>query len=315
MADAAARRLRVAQASRERILRLAPDADGWLDAAPALFEGLARRWRCEVGYFIGSDGPTLVARAVRGLQPLVIKAAYADDGALAREAAILHAAGGRAYPRLLDFDGQCNALLGTALGERQRVPDELMPLEGDVEAITALLQAAWEVPLAAAGTPAIGAVDRVTTWLLDAVAAGDVPAGPLADRVAGWALERREAPVTAPVVLHGHPSAKTIRRVLDADAPLPLALTSPLGWVGPREYDLAQVLVRSDRSILAADDPVVLLRSWCARLAMATGTDAEAIWQWNLVQRVTRAIASRDQAPFACELRLRAASALVTRRR
>ena len=91
------------------------------------------------------------------------------------------------------------------------------------------------------------------------------------------------------VLCHGDPHPGNL---LSVSSPRPGAPTGyvwvdPDGFLCEPEYDLGVVLRGFNDLILAADDPVVTLRSWCAVLAEATGTDAEAIWQWAYLERVT----------------------------
>ena len=46
--------------------------------------------------------------------------------------------------------------------------------------------------------------------------------------------------------------------------------------------------------MLAAPDPAGLARGWAARLGAATGVDAEEIWQWSYVERVTSGLYLRQ---------------------
>jgi streptomycin 6-kinase len=39
--------------------------------------------------------------------------------------------------------------------------------------------------------------------------------------------------------------------------------------------------------LLASDDPVARLRAYVNRLAVATGVDDQAIWEWGFVERVS----------------------------
>ena len=57
-----------------------------------------------------------------------------------------------------------------------------------------------------------------------------------------------------------------------------------------QEYDLGIWLSSWNKWVLRSGDPLVALRGRCARLAGASGTDAEAIWQWTMLHRVHRGL-------------------------
>jgi streptomycin 6-kinase len=63
-------------------------------------------------------------------------------------------------------------------------------------------------------------------------------------------------------------------------------LIDPDGVIGEREYDLAIPLRHPDRSELGGD-PCADVRGLSVRIAEPVGADAEAVWQWAFVERVS----------------------------
>ena len=69
--------------------------------------------------------------------------------------------------------------------------------------------------------------------------------------------------------------------------PIVEGFVDPDGFVCDRGYDLGVVIRSWTDEVLAAMDPEALLRGYCARLEASTGVDAETIWQWGFVERVS----------------------------
>jgi streptomycin 6-kinase len=69
---------------------------------------------------------------------------------------------------------------------------------------------------------------------------------------------------------------------LEAPAPQGFRLIDPDGLLAEAEYDLG-VLMREDPIELRAGDPWARARHLAAR----TGLDAEAVWEWGVVERVS----------------------------
>ena len=61
----------------------------------------------------------------------------------------------------------------------------------------------------------------------------------------------------------------------------------PEGFLCEPEYDLGVAARGWNTQLLASADAQADVQSWCEQLARSTGTYAEAIWQWALLERVT----------------------------
>ena len=86
------------------------------------------------------------------------------------------------------------------------------------------------------------------------------------------------------VLLHG--DAHAWNTLEDIAVPGRFKFVDPDGLVGDREYDLA-IPMREFNDDLLAGDALRLGLERCHLLADLTGTDADAIWQWGFVERVS----------------------------
>lgn len=310
--------LNIPDAVRERIRQLGPEGDRWLERAPLLLTDVARRWGVELGYVVDSASPAIVVRGRRAERPVVVKL-WADLSQHPIEERVLRAANGRGYPQLFEADAERGALLLEALGPAFDLPRA--EASGTLlDIVTRTLGAAWSVPLSAAAEadahPAV-----LLRWLIeDNPPPLDVPdCRPAIERALQYAQHRLDDDrPERHVLLHGDPAPLRFRQV---QAPRPGAesgyvLITPHGLRGEREYDLGVIIREGTRPLLQAEDAVVLVRGWCARLAGVTGTDPEVIWQWGLLQRVAHGLAVvNGPTPLAGRIYLQTATALIDRSR
>ena len=68
-------------------------------------------------------------------------------------------------------------------------------------------------------------------------------------------------------------------------------LVDPDGLLAEREYDLG-IVMREDPADLMEGDPMARAR----RLAALTGLDAQAIWEWGVVERVSTGLLGTKSA-------------------
>ena len=206
----------------------------------------------------------------------------AGRAALAREVAVLDAAGGRACARPLRHDLYRGAALIERLGRQLVVtePDR----DAQMDAICATLRTLWAV------TPPPG----LPTGADEARRLADVVGGawgrlgrpcPAAVIDHARAAAARRAAAFAPdrsVLVHG--DAHVWNTLEDPAAPGAHRLIDPDGVAGEPEYDLG-VFLREFSVDFLAGDPVALARRRAARLAATTGCDAAAIWDWGVLLR------------------------------
>ena len=303
-----------------RVLGQGPDAVDWLNSVPLVADAAARAWGVDIGYPIDQPSDAVVIRGRRGAHPVVLKLWY-DKERWRAEHAVLAAAKGMGYAKLLQADAELGALLLESLGSPLDV-DALERVGGADPAtgiIAGTLRAAWRVTPAAWRAPAAAhPAERLRDAILLHPAPLDVPdCRGAVDRALAYADQRLDADEPARHVLaHGNPHPGNLRAV---QRPRPGAesgfvLIDPRPVLAPPEYDLGVTLRDGNRQLLNAEDAVVWARDWCARLAERTATDAEAIWQWGYLHRVALGLRLvNGPAPLAGRLTLQTATALIRR--
>ncbi len=319
---------------RAHMTSLAPRWVEWQAQVPRTLEFSRRKWDLEVqGLLTRSVGSSLYEVRLRG-RDAVLK--LARPGAeLTRQADVLAGAKGNGYVHLYDRDDALGALLMERLGAS---------LESRASDLSGALPAALELPLAQESKLIGPMVDTLQeAWRLPVDAVPMLPDVPhratvlhaLIVRLAGQSgmnarygdaikralvytdhrLDLRAE--TREVLCHGDPHLGNLLEVTSPrpGAPRGYAFVDPDGILCAPEYDLGVVLRGFNQLVLAAADPVVEVRGWCATLASLTGTDAEAIWQWSYIERVSSGLYLIDQGwpergmPF-----LEAASWLIARK-
>ncbi|HZE00004.1 MAG TPA: aminoglycoside phosphotransferase family protein, partial [Micromonosporaceae bacterium] len=257
----------------------------WVAALPAIVERLCDRWSLAVGPVLGGGKGSLVLRVTRDGDDAVLKIAP-PDSKFASEIATIEAAAGRGYVRLLAHDLDVNAALLEPLGEM--LLTRSLAVEEKLDILAATLVEAWKAPKPPATSwhKAAALIDDITAdW-----ARLDRPCSvELRDTAIAYARSRRDDRTAATVLCHGDPHPAN---ALAVPWPRPGAesgyvFVDPDGFVCEPAYDLGVTVRSFSDEVLAAHDPVAMLRGWCARLAGQTGVDADAIWEWAFVERVS----------------------------
>ncbi|MDN5571044.1 MAG: aminoglycoside phosphotransferase family protein [Propionibacteriaceae bacterium] len=257
----------------DRRYAAAGGALGWPGDLCAALTRAAEAWELRpLELFDSGVGHPVVRVATAGGEA-VLKLAPRTE--LAAQARVMQADGGRAYARLLAWDAGVPALLLERLGAplHEVVPDELE----QVRVQARLLKRAWEIPLAVgerAGSKAAGLVAILDRHGRLAIEAGVVAAA----RALAAALASGEG---AEVVCHGDAHSGNVLARADET----FALVDPDGFVGERAYDLG-VTMRGFLPAVAERGPG-WVRECAAVLAEETGLDADRIWAWAFVERVT----------------------------
>jgi streptomycin 6-kinase len=112
---------------------------------------------------------------------------------------------------------------------------------------------------------------------------------PCSERLLDTALacaQRRGAAYApeASMLLHGDPHEANA--LADPDVPGAFRFVDPDGLFAEPAFDLG-ALLRDWTDDLLAGDPLALGREWCEMLARLGGADAQAIWEWALVERTS----------------------------
>ncbi len=299
---------------REHMTSLGPVWADWQARLPEVLAKCEERWGVEIGERIARRVTSSLFRVkVRGREA-VLKVALPGPH-LRQQAQVLESARGEGYVYLYDRDDDLGALLLESLGGTLEArgealyqslpPNVLLPLIHDSELVKPLvdtLKVAWKLPHELAEVPdettyKAAQLRDLIDRLADSLGVREQHADAIA-RARIYAEQRLGAREESwMVVCHGDPHPGNLLEVPHPrpGAPTGYVWVDPDGFLCEPEYDLGVVLRGFNRLILAAEDPVVTLRSWCAVLAEATGTDAEAIWQWAFIERVSSGLYLMDQ--------------------
>jgi streptomycin 6-kinase len=266
---------------------LAAGADEWLRDLPGLVASLERDWSISVGRPYDDPTEAFVAEAtLADGTPAVLKLHIPRPGRHAEnEITVLRLAADDGCVRLLDADLPRRALLLERLG---RPMSELgLPLTERLEILCATAVRVWR-PAPGCGLPT--GADKAR-WLADSVAKMWAELGrPCSERAVAHAVACARTRGAAhdderAVLVHGD-----VHQWNALESPAGgFKLVDPDGLLAEAEYDLG-VLMREDPVELMDGDPYGRAR-W---LAVRTGLDATAIWEWGVSERVyTGLIATR----------------------
>ncbi|MDF1490396.1 aminoglycoside phosphotransferase family protein [Tessaracoccus caeni] len=228
----------------------------------------------------GVNPPPIAVRTEDGsLAVLKIQSPGVQDAAVA----VLQAAAGISYARVLRWDASCGALLTEKLGES--LWEDRSDLVGQARVIAPLLRQAWTVPLevGSVGESKASGLARILATLGPRYGA----AAPRALALATTHAEFLAAGERAEVVCHGDPHAGNVLRRGDG-----WALIDPDGFVGERAYDLGIVLRDACAEFLEAEairpgGGVEFLWQGSRLLAEFGGASPDRVWRWGFVERVT----------------------------
>jgi streptomycin 6-kinase len=254
-------------------------AHDWLAGLPGLVGDLAREWDLRLGEAFGDATEAYVVRATQGdgtSAVLKLPVPRRRKAAARNEITVLrHAAG---CCELLRYDEDRGALLLERLGPGMFTLG--LPQPRRLEILCDLARTVWQTgSTVGAGLPdgetkaefLIGKIRRLWTDLGEPCTRRAVDDALVAADSRRRAFDPRRA-----VLSHGD-----IHQWNAMSAPDGFKLVDPDGlWAEP-EYDLG-VLMREDPDELLAGDP----RDRARWLAARTGTDAQAVWEWGLAERV-----------------------------
>lgn len=257
----------------------------WLEGLEAQVAGIAKRWGLKLTGHPPNASEAFVAwaRTADGREA-VLKVVIPGVDPQRQELRALRAAGGRGYAALIASDEAANVMLLERLGGQ--LAQQAMPKEAELAAICATLQEAWALELDPTGF--VTGADRAaefsgvirSLW----AAQGQPCAAATYERSLEYA-ERREAAFdpTASVVAHG--DAHQWNTLQASDSPTGYKFVDPDGAFAERAFDLA-IPMREWGAVLPEGDLRRLGEQRCETLARLTGVDAQAIWEWSLIQLV-----------------------------
>ncbi|MBJ7602767.1 MAG: aminoglycoside/hydroxyurea antibiotic resistance kinase [Candidatus Dormibacteraeota bacterium] len=258
---------------------LADGATKWLDDLPELVSSLEKERSITVGRPYDDSTEAFVAEATLNAgSPAVLKLLIPRGGDVARhEITVLRLANGEGCARLLKEDAERGALLLERLG---RSLHQLgLPIGRRHEILCSTTAQVWR-PAPGWGLPTGGDKGR---WLVDFITTTWEEVGrPCSESAVNHALECAAHRIAAhddehAVLVHGD-----LHQWNALEWEGGFKLVDPDGLLAEAEYDLG-IIMREDPAELLDGDPHERAR-W---LALRSGLDATAIWEWGVVERVS----------------------------
>lgn len=287
--------VRLQPLARSKVNALGERGRRWHEELPTVLAELADLWSLTIGAGLPGGSASYVARVrTANGQDRVIKVGMPSDESrhgLGAEAAVLSAADGHGYARLEAYDAERDAILmeslGTGLEWLGWSPERML------SSLTDTLMQAWELPLETVAPVQAGIDDKATslhTLVGDLWQQLDKPCSQSVIDQALRFADRRAAAFDQErcVVVHGDPHPANALRVLTPrpGAQSGFVLVDPDGLPCEAAYDLGVVL-RAWSSQLRGPDPRGVLQGYCVLLADRSGLDAQAIWEWGYLERVS----------------------------
>ncbi len=254
-------------------------ADDWLAALPDLVADIESEWSIRVGRVFAGGTEAFVAEATEadGSEAVLKLLIPRTDEIEHHEATALRLAGGVGCVRLLREDARRGAMLLERLGPS--LYDLALPLARRHEILCTVAAQVWR-PAPGCGLPTGADKGR---WLVDFIqTTWEKLARPCSERSVDHALECAARRIAAhdderAVLVHGDVHEWNALAAGDG-----FKLVDPDGLLAEAEYDLG-ILMREDPVELLQGDPRMRVRA----LARRTGLDADAIWEWGVVERVS----------------------------
>ena len=281
----------VPQRLRTSARALGPVGSRWLDDLPGVLASLAADWSVAYGRPLEGGNAALVIEAVTaGRTPVIVKVALPPgvDGfsPFEQELEALRLAGGDPYAALIRHDAPRRSMLLERLGPS--LASLGWPRVRRLTTVVSTLARGW-APMPAARLPT-GA--EKAGWLAEFIARewADLgrPCSPATAQTAiGYAAERAAAfdPERA-VLIHGDGHAGNILLKPGPDGGTSFRLIDPEGLISEPAHDLG-VALRDDNEELLAGDTASAAVERCRSVALLTGVDGAAIWQWAFIERVS----------------------------
>jgi streptomycin 6-kinase len=261
----------------------------WLDALPASIQHHCQAWSLELGEPLMGGSRSYVCRVTRQDGGRAVLKLALPEPILETQMMTLVAAQGRGYVEVFAHDNN-GAFLLESLGSpiHAVVHDASTVLSVTAET---LLQT-WQVN--PKSLPLIAATEHKADGLLALVQGLAVKLNlqglQAVDQAVRFAHERLEARnPERQVVVHGDPHTGNLLQVEQArvGAESGYVFVDPEGFWCEPEYDLGVAVRDWNDALSVCTDPRATLRGWCEQLADLTGTDAEAVWQWAYLERVS----------------------------
>jgi streptomycin 6-kinase len=278
--------LQIPEIVRTRALLRGDEGRAWIDGLPALVASLTRDWNLQAGPVLsgGTDALVLACRTETGREA-VLKVVMPGLNPGNDQLHALLAFQGRGYVEVLRHDEPRDAMLLERLGPQ--LSELGLPISRQIEVICATLLETWtNSPDGHGFMTGAEKAESLAAFIADL---WRELAGACAQRTIDIACDfaetRRAAFDPAACVLaHGDAHAANVLAVPGDDRRF--KFIDPDGLFIERAYDLA-IPMREWGAELLAGDPAALGRRRCMQLAHLTGVEAEPIWQWGFIERVS----------------------------
>jgi streptomycin 6-kinase len=270
---------------------LGPAGSRWLDDLPEILASLAAEWSIGYGRPLDGGNAAYVAEAVTaGGRPVILKVAVPPGlegfSPFEQELETLRLARGDPYAELIRDDVPRRCMLLERLGPS--LASLGWPADRRLAAVASTLARGWR-PAPAARLPTGAEKAR---WLADFVSRQWAELGRPCSRAAaetaiGYAAERAAAfsPERA-VLIHGDGHAGNILlKPGPAGGSSGFRLIDPEGLISEPAHDLGVALRDGNEQLLAGDTGAAAVER-CRRVALQTGVNGTAIWQWAFIERV-----------------------------
>ncbi len=256
----------------------------WLEELPGVLSSLEADWSIACGAVFDGGNAAYVTEAVTldGL-PVVLKVALPPDvdgfSPFGQELDTLRLAQGDPYVEPIRHDGERRSLLLERLGPS--LASLGWSTTKQLAAVASTVARGWR-PVTTGRLPT-GATKA--TWLADFVARTWEDLGQPCSEAAAERAARFE-PKRA-VLVHGDAHAHNLLQVPGSgDHSVKFRLIDPEGLVSEPAHDLGVTLRAWNAELLAHDTAGMALQR-CRHMALLTGIDPEAIWQWAFIERVS----------------------------
>jgi streptomycin 6-kinase len=264
----------------------------WLERLDANVRELERDWEIRVGSALRGGSDAYVAEAtLSDGSKAVLKLALPGNGA-PHEIETLVLADGRGYVRLLRHDVARQAMLLERLGAP--LAELGLPVRRQIEIICETLRRSWEVPADSRFLSGSEKARALAEFIATLWAECDQPCSErVIERALSFAGTRQAAfDPERSVLVHGDAhAANTLLTSGPRRAPASalFKFVDPDGLFAERACDLAVPMRGWSRELLEGDT-ARLGRERCAHLSELTGVDAQSIWEWGFIERVSTAL-------------------------
>jgi streptomycin 6-kinase len=272
---------------RRRALSEGIEGERWLATLDTVLTELEHAWHVQIGQSLEGGTAAFVAEAIgSGDERFVIKLPTPASAPGRQEAAVLAAAAGKGYARLIRHDPGRGAMLLERLGPRLDTFD--LPHAAQLDILCSTLLRAWI--RSTDGAPYINGRDKANSLAMAVIrlqhALGQPCSQAVIDTTLMYCRDRAAAwhPESA-VLAHGDPHPANLLTVIDTD-PLQFRFIDPDGLAIEPAYDLG-VLLREWHEGVAGPHAHDLARSHARHLTTRTQVPTEPIWQWGYIERVS----------------------------